>query len=427
MPKHSRDRSAGPGLKPSDLTFAQARTILERTTEEAKAELATGSNEPGILAYLSGDLSAEIRGRVAANRATPHAVDLDLSENEDGQVRAELARKIARLIPGLGKREVETLRETSIKVLERLAADSLPRVRQIVAEEIKNARNIPAKIALKLARDAEIVVAAPILQYSPLLSDQDLIEIVATSEVEGVLEAIAKRHDLSAEVSDAIVATLDIPAVAALLANQSADVRAVTLEYIVENAAQVERWHQPLVVRPELSLRAVRRIAGFVASSLLETLASRHGLDDDTKLFLSSRVRERLKTESLTPASEEKAHDRAIAAVAQAMKSGRIEDEFVTAAIENDDRLRVIVALAAITDLPEAHVERILKSGNGPLITAFAWHAGLAMRTAFVLQRDIARLTPRDLVPARNGVDYPYSEDQMRTQLQMVAIAPRAS
>jgi len=426
MLKQMFHRLTGPHQKPSTLTFEEAHTILERTGEEAKAELAAGAHEAGILAYLSGDESGEIRSLVAANRAAPHAVDLDLSEDENGHVRAELARKIARLIPGLSPRETENLRETSIKVLERLAADSLPLVRQIVAEEIKSARNVPKSIALRLARDAEIAVAAPILEYSPLLVDEDLIEIIATSEIEGVLEAIAKRRNLSAEVSDAVVATLDIPAVAALLANQSAEIRAVTLEFVIENAAGIETWHQPLVVRPELSLRAVRRISGFVASALLEQLAARHHLDDDTRRFIVGRVRERLKTEMIAPQADEKIHERAMAAVAQAIKSKRLDDEFVTDAIESEDRPRIVIALAALADVPEAHVERILKSGNGQLITAFAWHARLAMRTAFLLQKDIARVASRDLVPARNGVDFPYSEDQMRTHLQMVAISPRA-
>jgi uncharacterized protein (DUF2336 family) len=415
----------GPRLKPSDLSFADARAILERASDEAKVEVAKGAKTPEILEYLSQDAQAAVRALVAGNRHAPPAVDLALSEDVSGDVRAELARKIARLVPGLSAGETVALRETSIKVLERLAADALPRVRAIVAEEIKAARHVPKAIAQRLARDAEIAVAAPILEYSPLLADQDLVEIIATSEVEGVLEAIAKRRNLSAEVSDAVVATLDIPAVAALLANQTAEIRAVTLEYVVENAAGIETWHAPLVLRPELSLRAVRRIAGFAASALLETLARRHNLDEETRVFISSRVRERLKSDLLAPASDEKAHQRAVAAVEHAHKSGRLDDEFIAEAIANEDRLRVTVGLAAMGAVPEVLVERILKSSNGQIITAFAWHAGLAMRTAFLVQKDLAHLGTRDLVPARNGVDYPLTDDQMCTQLQMLGVVPR--
>ena len=410
------------GIQPGDLTFVEARTILERASDEAKAEVAEASRAPEILEYLSKDPQPGVRALVAGNRAAPAEVDLALSEDVDGDVRAELARKIARLVPGLSAAEAEALRETSFKVLERLAADSLPRVRAIVAEEIKAARNVPKSLALKLAKDAELAVAAPILQYSPLLGDQDLLEIIATSEVEGTLEAIAKRHNLSATVADAVVATLDIPAVAALLANQSADIRATVLETVVENAAGIEAWHAPLVLRPELSLRAVRRIAGFVASSLLGVLAERHSLDEETRLVISGRVRERLKTESLAPEADAAALDRAIAAVEQAHKSGKLGDEFIVEAVAAEDRLRVIAALAVLARVPIPMVERILKSGSGQVITAFAWHARLAMRTAFHIQKDVARISPRDLVPGRGGTDYPLADEQMRTQLQMLGI-----
>ncbi|MFO1186087.1 MAG: DUF2336 domain-containing protein [Alphaproteobacteria bacterium] len=255
-----------------------------------------------------------------------------------------------------------------------------------------------------------------------MLGEQDLLEVVATSEVDGVLEAIAKRHNLSAPVADAVVATLDIPAIAALLANQSADIRATALEHIVENAAGIEAWRQPLVLRPELSLRAIRRIAGFVASSLLEMLAERHELDEETRLVISGRVRERLKAEQLAPEPDAAAHERARAAVEHALRSGKLDDEFILEAIVAEDRLRVTVALAALARVPEALAERILKSGNGALITAFAWHGGLAMRTAFLIQKDVARLSPRDLVPARGGVDYPLTDDQMRVQLAMLGV-----
>ncbi|MFX5252870.1 DUF2336 domain-containing protein, partial [Acinetobacter baumannii] len=83
---------------------------------------------------------------------------------------------------------------------------------------------------------------------------------------------------LSYNVSDAVVATLDGPAVATLLANKSAQVREETLDTIIEHAASMENWHKPLVMRAELSLRAMRRIAGFVAASLIDELVDRHKL-----------------------------------------------------------------------------------------------------------------------------------------------------
>jgi len=79
-------------------------------------------------------------------------------------------------------------------------------VRQIVAEEIKACPNVPKRLAVSLAHDVEETVCGPVLEYSPLLSDEDLLEIVATTRVQGALEAIARRRSIDGSLADAIVA-----------------------------------------------------------------------------------------------------------------------------------------------------------------------------------------------------------------------------
>ena len=82
-----------------------------------------------------------------------------------------------RLMPGLDARENEETVALTIATLEVLARDSAAKVRAILAEEIKHMDCIPHDVALRLAHDLEEIVSAPILEYSPLLSDADLMEI----------------------------------------------------------------------------------------------------------------------------------------------------------------------------------------------------------------------------------------------------------
>src|SRR5262249_45623255 len=156
--------------------------------------------------------------------------------------------------------EREHVCDLTLETLQRLATDQLPRVRAILAEEIKHLACVPKDIIDKLARDLDETVSVPVLEYSPLLSDTDLLEIVATARAQSALSAVARRRGLSENVSDAIVASLDIPSVAALLANPSARIREGALEKIIDNARSIESWHGPLVMRTDLSLRAIRRI-----------------------------------------------------------------------------------------------------------------------------------------------------------------------
>ena len=55
----------------------------------------------------------------------------------------------------------------------------MARVRRIVAEALKDVANALPEVINRLARDTEIVVSGPILESSPVLTDDDLLAIVS--------------------------------------------------------------------------------------------------------------------------------------------------------------------------------------------------------------------------------------------------------
>lgn len=402
---------------PPKLDYETAMAALDAKDVKTRCELACRADtRPEMLYYLANDSVPEVRRDVAGNPATPLQAVRLLSQDQDDAVRTELAGKIGRLLPGLESRDRDRLRDLTIEVLERLANDQLPRVRQLLAEEIKASKLVPKALVDKLARDVEFVVAAPILEYSPLLADNDLLEILAQGAIEGALPAIARRAALSANVADAVVATLDIPAVAALLTNKSAQIREETLDKIIDNAAEVKAWHGPLTLRADLSLRAVRRVAGFVASSLLRQLQERRELDEETALYLAKRVRERLAEERAEPLRD------LAEIIRKAAARGELNDAYVLNAIEAHDRPLVAYALAALVHAPVGIVERVIDSTSAKAIVALCWRAGLSMRTALKLQGLSGRIAQKDLIPARRGIDYPMSEDEMIFQLDLFEI-----
>jgi uncharacterized protein (DUF2336 family) len=405
------------GKAPAKMSYEEARAALESHAHKARHFLAGQAEvEPEILYYLATDQSAEVRRKVAANPATPQKANHLLTRDADEEVRCELAKKIGRLVPGMTAHESHRTRELAIEVMERLANDVLPRVRAMLAEEIASASNVPAHVVKRLAQDVELIVAAPVLEYSPLLSDSDLVEIIAGARVEGKLAAIARRSAVSAPVADAIVATLDVSAVAALLANANAQIREDTLDRIIESAAEVEAWHLPVVLRADLSMRAVRRIAGFVASSLIAQLQQRSNLDAETAGLLAKRVRERIEVESLSEDTAA-AEGRAVAAVQEAVGEGRLDDEFVLAAVDSGDRRLVSCALSCLARLPKPVVDRILLSQSGKAITALVWRCGLAMRVAVKIQTALVHLPSAKVVFAREGVHVPLSAEEMAWHL----------
>src|SRR5260221_555852 len=94
------------------------------------------------------------------------------------------------------------------------------------------ARHIDPQVRQALAGRG---VAAPIAEYSPLLSDDDLLEIIKGGVV---IDAVARRAAVSERVADAVVASSNLPAVAALLANTNAQLREETLDAIIDQAGE---------------------------------------------------------------------------------------------------------------------------------------------------------------------------------------------
>jgi len=403
-----------PGLDPRDaLDILDIHIRREQQTGGGATELA-GKTDAGadVLQYLAQHGTPVVRAAVAANPAAPAIANRLLADDDAEDVRAELAVKIGRLMPGLSERESSHIFALTIETLECLARDASVRVRAILAEEIKRLDCIPRDIALALARDVNAIVAAPILQYSPLLSDADLIEIIACGQVQLVLTAIASRNPVNEPVADRLVQSLDVPTVAALLVNPDAKIRKETMDRIIAQAEEIQAWHMPLALRADLSARAIRRIGSLVGASILERLAARNDLSDATRIHLNRELRARL-AETPETFNAVSAADM----VAAARKDGRLDGVFVEQAAQAGQREIVVLALAYLAHVSEQTVKKILSTGNAKPVVALIWHAHLSMRVAFKVQTFVMKLHARDILPARGGIGFPLSKEEMRWHL----------
>lgn len=77
----------------------------------------------------------------------------------------------------------------------------------------------------------------------------------------------------------------------------------------------------------------------------------------------------------------------------------------------------VQTGLGLMTGLKAATVRSILNSRNGKVVTALCWKADLSMRLAIKMQTEIAHVSPREIVNAKNGIEYPFDEKDMDWQL----------
>jgi uncharacterized protein (DUF2336 family) len=127
-----------------------------------------------------------------------------LLNDDSSDSRASVLEKIALNYNGDQFKGRE--RDIAEQVFRLLMKDVALRVRETLAERIKDNINVPRDIMLHLANDVESV-ANPVLIHSKVLSDADLVSIVEKSHDMGKLLAITKRDAVSPRVSEALVET----------------------------------------------------------------------------------------------------------------------------------------------------------------------------------------------------------------------------
>jgi uncharacterized protein (DUF2336 family) len=263
--------------------------------EAARVRLGAAAGTPAdILLKLALDPSVMVRTALAVNPATPPTILGVLARDADERVRALLASRLAALAPGLSEGEQSRLNKQTIEALEHLVEDTAVRVRAAIAEVVKEMPDAPRELVLRLARDTSLQVSEPVIRLSPMLTQADLLSLLAAACSPEIALAVARRPGLTADVSDVLADTADSTAIRAMLLNQSAQIRESTLDALIARAVEHGTWHAPLVRRPSLSPRAAEALSLIVADALLAELASRADLAPSVIADLRARLNARL-------------------------------------------------------------------------------------------------------------------------------------
>ncbi|MBT3306963.1 MAG: DUF2336 domain-containing protein, partial [Alphaproteobacteria bacterium] len=336
--KGKRKAKPGIGKKPA---YKKARDIAGKGSVEERSKLAAHENmEPEILYYLASDKAPEVRREVAENAGTPFQADAILARDPEEDVRCELARKISRLIPNLKPEQNEKLATMAMGVLTTLARDELPRVRAIVSEELKHTKNAPTELIRELAEDLEDIVAAPILEYSPLLSGKDILQLIATGMKSKKLAAVARRPKIDTEVVNAIVETGQTEAIHDIVGNHTAQISDGAFEKISDHAETQESLQNLMVSRDDLPVMTIQRIGRFVNGSLMELLMKRHSERKEVVEDLRATVKERIDRGETMEGGVDAAEDvyePASIRVEKDFAAGVLNEERIEQALEEGD------------------------------------------------------------------------------------------
>ncbi len=212
-----------------------------------------------------------------------------LMANPSGEMRAETTAKIAAQFDAQALSPSE--RRIAEDIFRTLVRDTEVLVREALATHLKSTQDLPHDVALALARDVD-TVALPMLKFSEVLRDEDLIEILRGQEPAKQV-AIARRPGVSEPVSDALIDTGNEKAVARLVANEGAKLTERALGRVMTEYEESEAVYDSLARRPNMPASISAQLVEALSERLREFMEQKHDVSPDVASNLILQARER--------------------------------------------------------------------------------------------------------------------------------------
>jgi hypothetical protein len=185
--------------------------------------------------------------------------------------REQLFRNMAQLYSYVSDRcddeQVAQYDEVLCQLAELVEAEARAHVAKLLAPLDR----APGNVVVKLANDL-IEVAQPLLEFSNVLSDDDLIDIIM-NQSEAHRVAIAGRPTVTERVGEAIVEHGETASVTRLVRNEGAELGTTTLKRLAERAASDAAIAQDLRGRRNIDWSAVGSKLEQVGQKVRETMA----------------------------------------------------------------------------------------------------------------------------------------------------------
>ncbi|MBB4001370.1 DUF2336 domain-containing protein [Aurantimonas endophytica] len=290
-------------------------------------------------------------------------------ETANSAGRAEAARAVAKAF--VEGRFCAAERIEAEATLTLMLDDPSPKVRQALAEGLATARGVPPAILQALCEDSD-AIACPVAQGSPMLTDEDLITLVAIGS-DAVRRAVVARPVLSVRVSAAIAEVADPSICVALLDNEGAAIAGVSYQRLAERHGQdadvrgalLARRDLPATVRQTLILAAGQALADF---PLLRSLVGPKRAEDVAHAACEKAT---ARLAEIAPAGE-------IPALVEHLRaSGQLTAAFLLRSVSTGHIDLLGAALARLSQTSERRVAAVLAGGRQKAVTALIVECGL--------------------------------------------------
>ncbi len=193
-------------------------------------------------------------------------------------------------------------RRLAEEIFRIMARDVEVQVREALSVHLKECPQIPHDVALSLAKDVDSV-AIPVIEFSQVLTDDDLVEIINASGVSRQ-SAVARRVTVSERESDTLVDTRNEDVVATLMDNVGAEISERSFEKAIDHFGESEKVNERMAYRATLPIGIAERLVTMVSDKLKDHLATHHELSSEVTADLILGMRERATLSLVRPGGQ---------------------------------------------------------------------------------------------------------------------------
>jgi uncharacterized protein (DUF2336 family) len=314
-----------------------------------------------------------------------------LLENPSAEVRVEVLEKISK---GFNSSQFSDQQmKLAEQIFRALLHDAEVMVRQTLAQNLKDNADVPHDIIMSLAKDVD-EVALPVLQFSKVLTDDDLIEIIHSTTSTPRLVAISNRDQVSEKVSEALVETQNPKVVTNLLGKVSTRFSEMGLHHVFDFFSEEKDIMDKLLKREELPVTLTEKMVLIASENIKKAVLTRYEKQYPhlKRIFDQSKESATIKFMGFT------SQDDIQELVDEMEQSGSIAQELHSSSekvvriiehLEDEGRLSPIsalcmghlklfeVSIARVSKVPLANVRKLIHDNSGEAFNALYKKAGL--------------------------------------------------
>jgi len=342
---------------------------------------------------------------------------------QSGASREEIYLAVASLYriqgSGLNSRERELMRE----ILKRLTRDVEMAIRIALAERLAEDTTAPQDLILLLVDDS-IEVARPLIINSPLLTESDVLKMIAEAGI-GHQVAVAGRPNIGIPVTDALTKCDAESVLVALVRNATAKISTAGYETLVQKSRAMSGLQEPLIRRPDLPPQLANNMCEWVSDALKTYIKTNYNIDAKNVEAALSKATVVLRSEP--PGPKDPPADSAQKLIEKMAASGQLKACFLMRVLSQGQLDLFDLAFARLLDVDLNRFRPAFYEGGTRQVALSCRAAGIdrsVFPTVFNLSRQArglnANLTGAELQTADaifSGFTRQSALDELRTAL----------